>query len=396
MLRALVIAVLLATVPAGTSGQTSSVLRIKVTLTDAAGTPIPIPRHALLISEDPVSAAPRRVVTGSDGAVDVTLLPGRYTVESDQPVAFAGKGYGWTQHVVLTAGRTVVLNLTGDNADAGVVPAPATAAPAPATLPADAASLLLSNWTGSVVAIWTPRSRASGFVIDASGLVVTNQRAVGTASIAEVQLTPALKVRARVLVADRTRDVAVLQIDPAVLGSVRPLRIDCAAGSRPTFTNGQELLAIQAPIRGPYEVSAGEIVSVERPAPVADFSFAPGGAGGPVFSSAGTLVGVSSLVDDGDQGSGRAARVIPIGDACAVLSEAQNAVPAGTAPTAARLPVELSKPFAAGALESAVRSRGGLVSPYAMSTSDFDIAFLTPVVIYSAQHAPARTSGRGG
>ena len=94
---------------------------------DADGQPKPVPRHALLISENPASAAPRRVVTGLDGTVDVTLRPGNYTVESDQPVAFGGKAYQWTQVVDIAAGRETSLELTAANAEVarrGVPPTP--------------------------------------------------------------------------------------------------------------------------------------------------------------------------------------------------------------------------------------------------------------------------------
>src|SRR6185436_9106586 len=69
---------------------------------------------------------------------------------------------------------------------------------------------------------------------------------------------------------------------------------------------------------------------------------------------------------------------------------------AGAAPSAARLPVELARPIPPDALEAAVRSRAGRVPPYTMSSSDFDIAFLTPVVIYGARHAPPPPTNRFG
>jgi S1-C subfamily serine protease len=394
MLRALTIAALLAIVPAGMSGQTPSLLHIRVTLADPARISIPVPRHALLISDDPATSVPRRVVTGADGTVDVSLLPGRYTVESDQPVAFGGKAYQWTQRLVLTAGRNLVLELTAENAEAGAAPAPAE----PRTLapPEDDSLLLLPEWTNSVVAVWTPTSRASGFIIDASGLVLTNARAVGSTSAAEVQLTPGVKVAARVLAVDRTRDVAVLLIDPSVIMSVRPVSLECAAGAKPSFADGQKLVALGAPLRGPHDVSTGEVLGVERPATVADLRLAPGGTGGPVFSTSGTLVGISSIADDEDQRRGDDVRIVPVSDACEVVSAAQKARPAGKGPGAVHLPVELSLPFPPGALEAAVRSRAGSLTPYTMSSSDFDIAFLTPVIIYGAQHTAPQGGGRGG
>src|SRR5207342_3769087 len=102
-----------------------------------------------------------------------------YTVESDRPVAFRGKVYSWTQMVNIVAGRDMSLELTMKNAEVGA-PGGATTTEGP-PLEADPA-FLLPRWQDSIVAIWTTRTRASGFVIDARGLVATNRRSIGTAT----------------------------------------------------------------------------------------------------------------------------------------------------------------------------------------------------------------------
>ena len=114
MFRALTVVTLLAVLPGTAPGQAPGVLHIRITLRDAARAPMPVPRHALLISDNPATSAPRRVVTAPDGTADVRLPPGNYTVESDEPVAFDGKGYQWTQTVDITAGRDLILELTAD------------------------------------------------------------------------------------------------------------------------------------------------------------------------------------------------------------------------------------------------------------------------------------------
>src|SRR5262249_15992403 len=169
---------------------------IKVVLVDAERKATPVPHHALLISDNPATAPPRRVVTGLDGAADVRLRPGNYTVESDHPVAFEGKAYQWTQTVDIMAGRDTVLELSRDNGDLEPVSSAPTSSTAP--LQADASSLL-TQWQESVVALWTPTTHASGSVIDSNGLIVTNQRVIGAATSVEVQLTPNVKVAARIL-----------------------------------------------------------------------------------------------------------------------------------------------------------------------------------------------------
>ena len=88
--RVLVLAILACAVPAAISGQTLAVLHIRAALPDAAGQPRPLARYALLISDDPPTREPRRIVTSIDGTADVRLSPGAYVVESDLPVALQG------------------------------------------------------------------------------------------------------------------------------------------------------------------------------------------------------------------------------------------------------------------------------------------------------------------
>src|SRR2546428_637476 len=145
MLRTLTLATLFAVAP----GQVLVVLHVKVTLTDAARVSMPVPHHALLISDNPATSTPRRVVTAPDGTADVRLRPGSYTVESDEPVTFDGKSYQWTQTLEITAGRDVVLELTADNAEVGAAPAPSSS-----RAPMENAPSLLLQWKDSVLAVW--------------------------------------------------------------------------------------------------------------------------------------------------------------------------------------------------------------------------------------------------
>jgi hypothetical protein len=144
-----------------------------VVLLDAAGNVTPVPRHALLISENPISAAPRRTITALDGTADVRLRPGNYTVESDTPVNFNGKAYHWTQTLDVSAGRDTVLELTVANAE--VEAAVAATADAPELSPESDPAFLLPKWRDTVVGLWSPVAHGSGFVIDSTGLIATNQ-----------------------------------------------------------------------------------------------------------------------------------------------------------------------------------------------------------------------------
>ncbi len=87
------------------AAQGAATLRIRVVLTDASGIATPIPRLVLLVSDNPPTDEPRRVRTTADGTIELKLAPGSYLVELDEPVAFRGKAYTWTQIVEVAAGR---------------------------------------------------------------------------------------------------------------------------------------------------------------------------------------------------------------------------------------------------------------------------------------------------
>ena len=395
MLRALLLAIVVSLPPGAAAAQAPSVLHIKVVLIDADGKATPIPRHALLVSDNPTTAVPRRVVTGLDGTADVRLRPGNYTVESDKPVAFQGKAYQWTQSLDIVAGRDAVLELTAGNAEVGAVTATSAAGGAPSE--ADP-SILLVNWGDSVVAIWTPTTHASGFVIDANGLVATNQRVIGTATSVEVQLAPAVKVAGRVLASDRVKDVAILQIDPALVRSVRPVPLGCGQAAKPTIAPGQAVFTIGVPLRQPKDMTSGVVSRVEADDIESDVPLATGSAGGPVFTAAGEPIGITSVVDD-ESASRWDTRIVRIHEACGVVEAAEKAASHLTAPDAAHLPVEPTRPFPVDALKDAAQHRAGSLNPYQIASSDFDVAFITPVHVYGAQYQAelaSRRDRRGG
>ena len=386
MLRALALATLAVIIPAAI-GQAPSVLHIKVVLVDAEGQPSPVPRHALLISENPASATPRRIVTGPDGTADVRLRPGNYTVESDQPVTFNGKAYEWMQMLDIVVGRDAHLELTTGNAE--VVPVPAGATSAEAPLEADP-SFLLPKWQDSVVALWTPTSRASGCVIgtngDARGLIVTNQQVIGTATSVEVQLTSTVKVAASVLASDRARDVAVVWIDPKVLGSARPVPLACGDTAKTPVAGGDEIVTIGVPLRQRKGLATGRVTRVDADRIMSDIILPRGSAGGPVFTARGDLIGVTTLVDENDQSSRGDVRIVRADEACGVVASAEKKMTTAAPPSGTQLPVEPLQPFPVDALRDAAKRRTGSLTPYALAASIFDVSFITPVLTYSAQY----------
>jgi S1-C subfamily serine protease len=311
--RALVVAILSVAATVAIAGQTLAVLHLRAVLTDATGRTTPIARHALLITDNPQTRETRRILTGLDGTATVRLAPGNYTVESDQPLVFQGMAYRWTQTLDIVAGGESALELTLANAVADPVPPGATHADAPL---ATDTSLLLRQWLDSVVSVWTPTAHASGFLVDATGLIATNQRVVGDATSVEVQLSRSIKVAGTVIEADRQRDIAVIRINPTVMASIAPVPLGCPRSSTLPVARGQDIFSLAAPLRQEKGWTPGTVSRVDAEAIASDLTLATGGTGGPVFTASGDLVGLTSLPDERDEPRRGATRVVRIDGAC--------------------------------------------------------------------------------
>jgi S1-C subfamily serine protease len=261
MRRAVLLAMLAAAAPIAIGAQARPVLHIRAVLTDATGPPTPVARYALLISETPQTTETRRVLTGVDGTARVSLRPGTYIVESDQPLVVQGKPYYWRQTVVIAAGGDSSLDLTLENAVPDLSPPEAATASAPVAIDT---TRLRRQWLDSVFEVWTPTAHASGFLVDALGLIVTNQRVVGDATAVEVQLSRSSKVAGIVVEADRERDVAVIRVNPASVASLAPVPLGCPRRATP-IAAGDELFALAAPLRGRRQTSSAPTHRRSRP-----------------------------------------------------------------------------------------------------------------------------------
>jgi len=202
---------------ASLQAQEVRVLHITITVPDADGRDRPVPRHALLVSDNPPTGAPRRVVTSLEGTVDVRLRPGNYTIESDDPLIYQGRSYSWMQILDVPAGRDSTLALTAANAQVAESSSSATMAAGQSS-----PSELLMTWQGNVVTLWSDTARGAGFVLDRRGLILTNAHVAGASETVEVQFSATRKSAGRVLVADRAKHVAVILVAAVLLQFFTP------------------------------------------------------------------------------------------------------------------------------------------------------------------------------
>ena len=291
ILRALVASLLFALL-APLAAQELRVVHIKITVTDTDGRVRPVPRHALLISANPATGVPRRVVTSLEGTVDVRLHPGNYTIESDEPLVYQGRSYEWMQTLDVAADRDTTLDFTAANAEVGETSRPATMAAG------QSPSELLMAWQGNVVNLWSDTARGAGFVLDRRGLILTNERVVGASDAVEVQFTATRKVAGRVLSSDRAKNVAVIWIDPSLVSALPPATLgykDAARG----LAEGQDVFAVDASVIDQKTLASGRLIQVDTASIETDIRLDDNAPGVPILAASGAIIGITAGNDRG-------------------------------------------------------------------------------------------------
>lgn len=148
-------------------------------------------------------------------------------------------------------------------------------------------------------------SLGSGFVIDASGLIVTNNHVVADADEITVILHDDTSLKAEVVGRDSKTDLALLRVKPA-----KPL-VAVKFGDSDGARVGDWVLAIGNPFGLGGTVTAGILSARQRDinaGPYDDFiqtdaSINRGNSGGPLFNMAGDVIGVNTAIFSPSGGS---------------------------------------------------------------------------------------------
>jgi hypothetical protein len=187
-------------------------------------------------------------------------------------------------------------------------------------------------------------------------------------------------VAGTVLVSDAARDVAVLQIDPAAVAGVRPVPLACDAIVTSGETELRDLTAIEVPRRGPKDVSNAYYVGGES-------------AGGPVFANVNAAVGLTSPATSDDPKARGGVRVVRAADVCLTIAAAEAKLAQAMKPAATHLPIEPDRPLPLDAVKALAAGRAFSLNAFKVTSTDFDIFFITPVMLAGADALRGRTGG---
>jgi serine protease Do len=166
-------------------------------------------------------------------------------------------------------------------------------------------------------------SLGSGFVIDATGLVVTNNHVISEADEINVIFTDGSRLKAEVVGRDQKTDLAVLRVKPT-----KPLKA-VKFGDSDKLRLGEWVIAIGNPFSLGGSVTAGIVSARNR-----DINSGPydnyiqtdaainrGNSGGPLFSLDGEVIGVNTAIISPSGGSIGIGFAVPSKTAMAVVQQ---------------------------------------------------------------------------
>ena len=148
-------------------------------------------------------------------------------------------------------------------------------------------------------------SLGSGFVVDASGIIVTNNHVIADADEITVEFTDGTKLKAKVLGTDKKTDLAVLEVEPS-----KPLKA-VPFGNSSGARIGDWVMAIGNPFGQGGSVTLGIISATKRDirsGPYDNFiqtdaSINRGNSGGPLFNMEGEVIGINTAIISPSGGS---------------------------------------------------------------------------------------------
>lgn len=146
----------------------------------------------------------------------------------------------------------------------------------------------------------TPRRQGvgSGFVIDSTGVIMTNSHVVSGADVVKVRLTDGREFTATDVKTDPRTDVAIVRIEGA--GDLPAIKLGDSAQAQV----GDWVLAIGSPFGLETSVTAGIISAVGRSRGIADresflqtdAAINPGNSGGPLLNLDGEVIGINTAI----------------------------------------------------------------------------------------------------
>ncbi|HEX7284804.1 MAG TPA: trypsin-like peptidase domain-containing protein [Candidatus Angelobacter sp.] len=347
-------------------------VRIKAILLDRDLNQKPVGKSKFTVVTAGGPATPAvEVTTDFDGSAEIMLPTGEYRIVSVQAVDFQGKQYSWNVEFKAVAPKTTV-ELSNNNA----------ATTASSNVATEDLVSVYKKYRNSVVTVQAEYGPAhgTGFIIDQSGLILTNQHVIKRSEFVAVQLDERHRFRAVVLADDPEKDVAVLWVNFEKAPETLPVPL-LQKGDDPAV-EGEKVFTIGSPLHQSKVMTTGIVSKVEKRAIISDVNINHGNSGGPLFNSRGVVIGITTFGDFTNAGGPGISGIVRIEEAARVIEAAKTNRGASSRPPEDLLPNEPTDTYPLDAIKQIALQEKFKIDPYIFGIGDYDVAIITPVLRY--------------
>jgi hypothetical protein len=167
---------------------------------------------------------------------------------------------------------------------------------------------------------------------------------------------------------------------------LQPVQLGFAQGGTPPAVEGQQVFTIGSPLNQRKIMTTGIVSKVEPTVIISDININHGNSGGPLFTTAGQVVGITTFGDFTSQGGPGISGIVRIDEAKDSIADAKKLL-AMPPPAEATLPVEPVAAFPLEGLKDSLTARPVKPNDYHLSVGDFDVTLITPVLTYGVRYA---------
>lgn len=368
-----------------TPAQSPEISTIKVSVVDSELVLRNVPKFALVIRKlGQDASADARVITSSDGRATTSLLPGYYTIASEQPLVFQNRSFSWNVTIAVDKVGPNIFELSNDNAKISSIGG--------VTSDRDISrgGEMFKALRDGVVTVQGELEPGTGFIIDATGLILTNQHVIDQSNDIRVRFDKNTAVKARVVSVDKERDLAILQVDLCAFPTARVLEIAPSTTVEKPVLEGERVFTIGSPLFEDKILSSGTVSKIESGAIVTDITFNPNNAGAPLFNSLGKVVGISTFkIKDrsGAMFSGNETTsddsglsgIVAIDQAAELIGKARDSAVAKRIPSIEVMPNMPEGVFPVETIKVALQDKAFPLKQYVSDVKDYQIKYMTPV-----------------
>ena len=183
-------------------------------------------------------------------------------------------------------------------------------------------AIIFRDTRDAIFTVYGDRGHGSGFLVDETGLILTNSHVIASSSHISVQLDRNTRVPAMLLAEDKQKDIAVLRVAPEVVNKLPILKIADRPIADLAF-EGEKIIAIGSPLHQSRIVTSGIVSKVEERAILSDVNINPGNSGGPLINMDSEVIAINTFRDSSLGGAGVSGS-IPISIAMPLLDHARG------------------------------------------------------------------------